>query len=95
MKWALISMLFNSILAVRSDSIFLIHGALLVNGEAGYVLTGPCGVGKSTAAARVPPPWRAVADDMVAVMRTPAGYVVYPLPTWSQLYYRPRVVSTG
>lgn len=88
-KWILLSMVFNEILAILSDRILLIHGALLVNGERGYVLTGRGGIGKSTAAARVPPPWQAEADDMIAVMATPEGYVAYPLPTWSQLYEDP------
>lgn len=88
-KWILLSMVFNEILAILSDRILLVHGALLVKGERGFVLTGHGGIGKSTAAARVPPPWHAEADDMVAVMETPEGYIAYPLPTWSQLYDDP------
>ena len=75
----------GGILALLSDRILLIHGALITNGDRGYVLTGPSGAGKSTAASRVPLPWRAPADDLIAAVATPSGYLLYPLPTWSQL----------
>jgi len=53
----------------------------------GILLAGRSGVGKSTAARRLPPPWRALADDVVLVV--PAGdgaYWAHPWPTWSRFF---------
>ena len=88
--WILISMVINAVLALLSDRLLLIHGALITDGDNGYLLTGPSGVGKSTAASRVPLPWYAPADDTVVAVSTPEGYMLYPLPTWSQLDSDPR-----
>lgn len=88
-KYLLVSTLVNSVLALLSDRLLLLHCALVTSGTEGHVLVGRSGVGKSTAASRVPPPWRAPADDMVAAVRTEGGYVLHPLPTWSQLIIDP------
>ena len=100
MGWIVISVLVCSLLALLTDRVLLIHGALVTNGGTGYVLTGPSGVGKSTAASRVPSPWNAAADDLMAAVRTKEGYVLHPLPTWSQLTldeepYRPVEVTAS
>lgn len=60
------------------------HAALLEYQGLGLILAGRAGVGKSTCARRVPPPWQARADDEVLVVRTPEGrYLAHPFPTWS------------
>jgi SynChlorMet cassette protein ScmC len=55
--------------------------------EGGVLLAGRSGVGKSTASRRLPPPWRALADDVTLVLRCPAGtYSAHPWPTWSRFF---------
>jgi SynChlorMet cassette protein ScmC len=62
----------------------LLHGALLAREGQGVLLTGPSGVGKTTASSRVPPPWRALSDDATLVVRDADGtYWAHPWPTWS------------
>jgi SynChlorMet cassette protein ScmC len=64
----------------------LIHGALAERHGRGVVLAGPGNVGKTTAAGRLPRPWRALCDDATLVVRAPDGsYLAHPWPTWSQL----------
>ena len=63
----------------------LLHGTLAELRGAGVVLAGTSQVGKSTAARRLPPPWRALSDD--AALVTPdgrGGYRAHPWPTWSR-----------
>jgi len=44
-------------------------------------------VGKSTASTRLPPPWRALADDVTLVVRDREGvYWAHPWPTWSWFF---------
>lgn len=81
----LVSMLLRSVLSMLSNRLLLIHGALVTDGERGFVLAGPSGAGKTTAAARVPLPWRAPADDLVAAVPSEPGYSLYPVPTWSRI----------
>jgi len=53
----------------------------------GFLLTGRSGVGKSTACRRLPPPWRALSDDMTLVARDEAGaFWAHPFPTWSRFF---------
>lgn len=82
-RWHLASFIAGGVMALLSDRLLLVHGALIADGDAGHVLAGPSGAGKTTAAARVPPPWRGVADDMLAAIATEDGYALLPLPTWS------------
>jgi SynChlorMet cassette protein ScmC len=84
-RWHLASFIVGGVLTLLPDRLLLIHGALLANGNAGHVLAGPSGSGKSTAAARVPPPWEAMADNMLAAVATGDSYALLPLPTWSVL----------
>ena len=68
---------------------FLVHGALafLPDLDAGVLLTGPGGVGKSTASRRLPPPWRSLSDDAALVVCDQRGdYHAHPWPTWSRFY---------
>lgn len=52
--------------------------------EHGILLAGRSGVGKSTASRRLPPPWRALADDVTLVVRDVGGtHWAHPWPTWS------------
>ncbi|MBU0492289.1 MAG: SynChlorMet cassette protein ScmC [Chloroflexi bacterium] len=54
---------------------------------ASILLAGRSGVGKSTASRRLPPPWRALADDMTLVVRDTEGvYWTHPWPTWSRFF---------
>jgi signal peptidase I len=69
------------------------HGAVLVHGVlaeldgVGVVLAGTSQVGKSTAARRLPAPWRALADDTVLIAPdTGGGYRAHPWPTWSRFF---------
>jgi hypothetical protein len=55
--------------------------------DSGILLVGRSGVGKTTACARLTPPWRALSDDMALVVRAPGGaYWAHPWPTWSRLF---------
>jgi SynChlorMet cassette protein ScmC len=58
-----------------------------LTGLCGVLLAGPSGVGKSTAGRRLPPPWRALADDVTLVVRDKEGaYWAHPWPTWSRFF---------
>ncbi|QSZ66690.1 SynChlorMet cassette protein ScmC [Methanofollis aquaemaris] len=66
-----------------------LHAALLSRENHGIVIAAPGGTGKSTCAARAPPPWRALGDDMTLVVRDMNGaYHAHPLPTWSDITVR-------
>lgn len=65
----------------------LLHGALVAHGGDGVILSGPSGVGKTTAAHRIPPPWRALSDDAALIVRANDGSCrAHPWPTWSRLF---------
>jgi SynChlorMet cassette protein ScmC len=65
----------------------LVHGALASRAGTGVLLTGVSGVGKSTASARLAPPWRSLCDDTALVVRDADGaYWAHPWPTWSRLF---------
>ncbi|MEN6343337.1 MAG: hypothetical protein ABFC89_12365 [Methanospirillum sp.] len=93
-RWHLASFIAGGVLTLLSDRLLLVHGALIADGDAGYLLAGPSGAGKSTAAARVPPPWRGVADDLLAAVAMEDGYVLLPLPTWSTFDADPDAAHT-
>lgn len=53
----------------------------------GVLLGGRSGVGKSTASARLPLPWRSLSDDLTLVVRGGDGrYWTHPWPTWSRFF---------
>jgi SynChlorMet cassette protein ScmC len=91
LKRQLIWYIVNSVFALLSDRLLLIHGALIVKGKSVHVMTGPSGAGKSTIASRVPPPWIAPADDLIAAVKIKDKYALHPLPTWSQLVFNPEL----
>jgi len=63
----------------------LIHGALAERDGIGVVLTGPGGMGKTTASNRFPAPWRSLCDDTTLVVQDSQGnYWAHPWPTWSR-----------
>jgi hypothetical protein len=68
----------------------LLHSGLAVFGfedRFGVLLAGRSGIGKSTACRRLPPPWRALADDVTLVVRDERGlYLAHPWPTWSRFF---------
>lgn len=48
---------------ILSERVTLLHGALVQKGGQASALIGPSGRGKTTAAHRIGPPWRAISDD--------------------------------
>jgi hypothetical protein len=72
-------------LDVQSRKGLLIHGALVEREGLGAILTGPSGVGKTTASNRIQPPWRSLSDDLTLVIcDRQCRYWAHPWPTWSQ-----------
>ncbi len=65
----------------------VVHG-ILASREDGTaaIISGPSGVGKSTASRRLPPPWKVLADDCLLVSRLADGFHAQPVPTWSIFY---------
>jgi len=64
----------------------LVHGALVEKNGLGVILAGPGGAGKTTAAGRIPHPWRMLSDDLSLIARSPQGeYWAHPWPTFSRL----------
>ncbi|WP_265582044.1 SynChlorMet cassette protein ScmC [Methanofollis aquaemaris] len=64
-----------------------LHATLLAKEGKAVAIAAPGGTGKSTCAARVPPPWTALADDMALVIRDGAmKFHAHPLPTWSEIF---------
>jgi SynChlorMet cassette protein ScmC len=58
-----------------------------LTGLDGILLAGRSGVGKSTTSMRLPPPWRALADDATLVVCDGEGvYWAHPWPTWSRFF---------
>ncbi len=59
------------------------HCALVeINGK-GALICAPGGTGKSTCAARLPLPHRALAEDCALVMRADDGFIAQAMPAWS------------
>jgi len=59
------------------------HCALVeINGK-GALICAPGGTGKSTCAARLPLPHRALAEDCALVMRADNGFIAHAMPAWS------------
>ena len=66
-----------------------LHAALVERNGTGVLLAAPGGTGKSTCCRRIPPPWKALCDDLtVAVADTDMQYRVHPFPTWSDHLWR-------
>jgi SynChlorMet cassette protein ScmC len=66
----------------------LLHGALIERDGTGVILAGTGGVGKTTAAMRIPSPWQALSDDQTLVVRDRQGsYWAHPWPTWSSFMF--------
>jgi SynChlorMet cassette protein ScmC len=65
----------------------LVHGALARRDDAGVILAGPSGIGKTTASRRLKPPWFSLCDDSTLVVRDQNGdFWGHPWPTWSRFY---------
>ncbi len=61
-----------------------LHSALAARDGKGVVLMGTGGAGKSTCYRRLPPPWEALCDDEVLVVRDEhRRFLGHPFPTWS------------
>jgi SynChlorMet cassette protein ScmC len=73
-----------------------VHGALVEIDGSGVILAGRSGAGKSTASRRLPPPGRALGDDLCLVMPDfSGGYRAHPLPTWSAFIGNGGVCQSG
>lgn len=59
------------------------HCALVELDGKGAIICAPGGTGKSTCAARLPSPYRALADDCAIVMRAGDHFIAQAMPTWS------------
>ncbi len=68
-----------------------LHSTLVELDGNGYVLAAAGNTGKSTCARRIPPPWRALCDDEVLIVKTiNDNYQAHAFPTWSDyLFKRP------
>lgn len=66
----------------------LLHASLLEWHGMGFLLAGPGGIGKSTAAQRLPAEWKTWSDDACLVLPGESGgYLAHPWPTWSRFFY--------
>ena len=75
---------------VERNGGLLLHAAMIETNNVAALLAGPGGMGKSTAAGRVPSAWAARSDDMALVVRDSAGrWWAHPWPTWSVFYPGP------
>lgn len=64
-----------------------LHSALIKYNGKGILIAGPSGAGKTTCFRRIPPPWKALCDDEVLVVRDNTGrYHAHPFPTWSNFF---------
>jgi SynChlorMet cassette protein ScmC len=69
---------------VKQEGGMPFHAALLEKGGKGVLLSAEGGTGKSTCVRRVPSTWRTLSDDECLIVRDGQnGYMVHPLPTWS------------
>jgi hypothetical protein len=67
---------------------FFVHGGLVKWQDRGVILAGKSGVGKSTACARLAPPWQALCDDTTLVLPSAeGGFWAHPWPTWSRFSF--------
>ena len=64
-------------------SSFLVHGALAVRGEEGFLFCGPSGIGKSTTVSRLNPDFQVLSDDCTLLTELEDGFYAQPVPTWS------------
>ncbi len=72
--------------AVNSTATCVAHGVLAEFEGKGVIVSGPSGIGKSTASRRLPEPWRVLADDCMIVQKLADGFHAAPVPTWSLFY---------
>jgi SynChlorMet cassette protein ScmC len=62
-----------------------LHATLVELDGRGFAIAAPGGTGKSTCSRRIPPPWKALSDDEMLVVRDAHGdYRVHSLPTWKE-----------
>jgi SynChlorMet cassette protein ScmC len=62
-----------------------LHATLVELNGKGFAIAAPGGIGKSTCSRRIPPPWRALCDDEMLVVRDALGkYHAHPFATWKE-----------
>jgi SynChlorMet cassette protein ScmC len=65
-----------------------LHATFVELNGRGFAIAAPGGTGKSTCSRRIPPPWKALSDDEMLVVRDESGtYHSHPLPTWKEHIY--------
>ncbi|MCX5750719.1 MAG: SynChlorMet cassette protein ScmC [Candidatus Saganbacteria bacterium] len=80
---------------VQEGGGFPFHCGFVVRDGKGYLFAAPGNTGKSTCCRRIPPPWRAVSDDEVLIVKNKDGnYYVHPCPTWSTFLWKGGEVSS-
>jgi SynChlorMet cassette protein ScmC len=66
-----------------------LHAALVERKGMAVLLAAPGGTGKSTCCRRIPPPWKALCDDLsLLVQDADEQYRVHPFPTWSNYLWK-------
>jgi len=81
-------------LDIQSGSGLFIHGALVEKDGRGIIMTGPPGVGKTTASNRLPSSWKCLSDDKTLVVCDNHGqYRAHPWPTWNRFAHSGSVGS--
>jgi SynChlorMet cassette protein ScmC len=66
-----------------------LHAALVERKGTGLLLLAPGGTGKSTCYRRIPPPWKALCDDLTLMVKDgDTQYRIHPFPTWSNYLWK-------
>jgi SynChlorMet cassette protein ScmC len=72
-----------------------IHGALIQYRNRGLLFLGQGGVGKSTACARLTPPFLPLSDDETVILHEGNRFFGHPMPTWSRFQNDQPLAPTG
>jgi len=84
--WHLLSLIYQK---VQASGGMPFHAGLVQKNGKGYLLAAPGNTGKSTCCSRIVPPWQAISDDEVVIVKGDAGkYLVHPVTTWSNYLWK-------
>ena len=64
------------------------HAGLVEWNGMGVLLAAPWNTGKSTCCRRISPPWRALCDDEMLIVREKGKLLAHPFPTWSDYIWK-------